>query len=393
MSNDWKSQFPKEKVYYETKSGILYNGNVLEVLRVLPDNSVDCVVTSPPYWGLRFYGNETNTIWGGDPNCNHEWDTETVKVALSLSEKSKLNNGKGANPKQKNLDREHITGFCKKCGAWYGQLGLEPTFELYLEHLWMIFDEVYRILKPTGTCWVNLGDTYFVEKRKQNTGVKQKSLCLIPERFAIGMVDRGWILRNTIIWSKKVVFWDRNTQIGNGMPHPVNDRFNQNKEYVFFFVKSSRYYFRKPKIPYTRPLNRWGGEKISSLDSLWDKLTGQQTGRERVLRPDPEGAGASDTWLINTEPFSARELGIESVDHVAPFPTELPKVCIKAGCPEDGIVMDIFMGSGTTAVVAEKLGRKWIGIELNPNYCEIAKRRIEKTILPLFEVEVKVECE
>ena len=111
------------------------------------------------------------------------------------------------------------------------------------------------------------------------------------------------------------------------------------------------------------------------------------------MRPDPEGAGASDTWLINTEPFSARELGIESVDHVAPFPTELPKVCIKAGCPEDGIVMDIFMGSGTTAVVAEKLGRKWIGIELNPNYCEIAKRRIEKTILPLFEVEVKVECE
>jgi site-specific DNA-methyltransferase (adenine-specific) len=298
-----------------------------------------------------------------------------------------------------NLDGEHITGFCKKCGAWYGQLGLEPDFNLYLQHLWEIFDEVKRVLKPTGTLWVNLGDTYnntptgritktYVSAKGLRSAKKAshvvsrivpiKCLCLIPERFAIGMVERGWILRNSIIWSKKVVLWDYGTQVGNGMPHSAKDRFNQNKEYVYFFVKSRDYCFKKLKIPYTREINRWGGSYFGGSNSLWDKLAGQKTGRKRNLRPDPQGAGAGDVWPINTRPFTAKKLGMEEIDHVAPFPEKLPLNCIEAGCPEDGIVMDIFLGSGTTAVAAEKLGRKWIGIELNPNYCEIAKRRIAK---------------
>jgi hypothetical protein len=116
-------------IYYKNNNGTLYNGNSLEILKLLPSKSVDCIITSQPYWGLRFYGNESNTIWGGDKNCEHEFNNNIININLSMSDKSKLCSGKGANPKQKNLDGEYITAYCKKCGAWYGQLGLEPTIE------------------------------------------------------------------------------------------------------------------------------------------------------------------------------------------------------------------------------------------------------------------------
>ena len=170
----WKDKFPKENIYYETENGILYNSNVLDVLKSLPDESIDCIVTSPPYWGLRFYGNNANTIWGEGKSCNHKFNNEKVNISLSVSDNSKLNNGKGPNPKQQSLDGEYITGYCEKCGAWYGQLGLEPDFNQYLKNLIEIFRECKRVLKSTGTLFVNIADTYY--SRSKGTGGKKSDI-------------------------------------------------------------------------------------------------------------------------------------------------------------------------------------------------------------------------
>lgn len=350
----WKEEFPKENRYFETDLGILYNGNVLDILKQLPNESIDTVITSPPYWGLRFYGEEANTVWGGNPDCKHEW----------------------------------VNGFCEKCGAWYGQLGLEPTFEMYLEHLWQIFDEIWRILKPTGTVWVNLGDTYNGNKKGKTDkkvgeylketqrylvkpvtkNVKQKSLLMIPARFAIGMIDRGWILRNVIIWHKP-----------NAMPESVKDRFTEDFEYIFFFVKQKKYYFKQILEPFNdatlKRINYAFNKSKSDIQSAV-KSTGQRKFAENVKKGKLLGRNKRTVWNIATKPLKEA--------HFAPFPPDIPEICIRAGCPEDGIVLDPFMGSGTTAYVAEQLGRKWIGVEINPEYCEIAKRRLSKVQQKLF---------
>jgi site-specific DNA-methyltransferase (adenine-specific) len=296
--------------YFETEDGTLYNNDVLEVLKQLPDESIDCVITSPPYWALRNYGVE-------------------------------------------------------------GQLGLEPTFQEYLEKLWEIFDEVYRVLKPTGTCWVNLGDTYsgsgkgagyngkskevwrFSKRPKIREGIPSKSLCLIPERFAIGMIERGWILRNEIIWHKP-----------NCMPQSVKDRFTVDFEKIFFFVKQRKYYFEQ-QIENTQAKQiekRMLREQRENYNGKYAHIQPKRT-MKRNKRT---------VWFINTKPFKGA--------HFAVFPPEIPEICIKAGCPKGGIVMDIFMGAGTTADVAEQLNRRWIGIEINEEYCEIAKKRIWEPI-------------
>lgn len=296
---------------------MIIQGDALEQLKKLSDESVDCVVTSPPYWALRDYGVE-------------------------------------------------------------GQLGLEPTFQEYITKLCNIFDEVKRVLKKSGTCWVNMGDTYGSAKSDihnfpgrystthkdhltQTKGVKGYNKCLlqIPSRFAIEMSNRGWILRNEIIWHKP-----------NCMPSSAKDRFTVDFEKVFFFVKSKKYWFETQYEPYTEDLDRWGGEKLKADgESTWDEGTGQDTYRDRNMRPNSNGRNKRCVWRINTKPFKEA--------HFAVYPEKLIEPMIKAGCPEDGVVLDPFFGAGTTAVVAQKLNRKWLGIELNPEYIEIAEERLK----------------
>lgn len=298
---------------------MIIQGDALEQLKKLSDESVDCVVTSPPYWALRDYGVE-------------------------------------------------------------GQLGLEPTFQEYINKLCDIFDEVKRVLKKEGTCWVNMGDTYggtgsgqkdtgkhgytpeamATTKNKPQSKLQGKSLIQIPSRFAIEMTNRGWILRNEIIWYKP-----------NGMPSSAKDRFTVDFEKVFFFVKSKKYWFETQYEPYTEDLDRWGGEKLKADgESTWDEGTGQDTYRDRNMRPNSNGRNKRCVWRINTKPFKEA--------HFAVYPEKLIEPMIKAGCPEDGVVLDPFFGAGTTAVVAQKLNRKWLGIELNPEYIEIAKKRLKQ---------------
>jgi len=303
---------------------MIYQGDCLEVMKGFDDNSVNMILTSPPYWALRDYGVE-------------------------------------------------------------GQLGLEPTFNEYINKLCDMFDECKRVLRDDGTCWVNIGDTYSgsngngykqtienenifkgkagyhdkLRNRIKEYSLPSKSLCLIPHRFAIEMCNRGWILRNTIIWHKN-----------NCMPSSVKDRFTVDFEYLFFFSKKKKYYFEQQFDEYTEPLNRWGGNNLNANgESSWDKGTGQETYRDRNMRPNQSGRNKRCVWNINTKPFKEA--------HFAVFPEELCVTPIKAGCPEGGIVLDPFFGAGTTGLVATKLNREYIGIELNPEYIEIARKRIE----------------
>lgn len=308
---------------------IIHNEDCLSGMKKLPDECIDCCITSPPYWGLRDYGVDS-------------------------------------------------------------QLGTEENFLDFVKTLIEIYSEVFRVLKSTGTCFVNLGDTYggsgcgtsknadvnkYIDNSKQvyvlpnrvseasklRTSKLNKSLLMIPERFALQMIDSGWILRNQIIWHKP-----------NQMPTSVKDRFTVDFEKIFFFTKESKgYYFEQQFEPYTKPMNRWGGEKLTANGSSeWDNGTSQNTYRDRLMRPNPEGKNMRTVWSINTKPSKEK--------HFATYPEKLVERMMKAGCPEGGTVLDPFMGSGTTGLVAKQLGRNYIGYELNREYIEIANRRISK---------------
>jgi DNA modification methylase len=230
----------------------IIQGNAKTVLKTLPAESINCCITSPPYWGLRDYGIEP-VIWDGDKNCKHDFGEYDSK--LLHENRQNLDGGTLDNPKyRKNLHGfgSAKAGFCLKCGAWRGSLGLEPTFELYIKHLCDIFDEVKRVLRKDGTCWVNIGDTYnnnpsnggqsnlgnaealeqVGRMKREQSNIPSKSLCDIPYRFSIEMINRGWIKRNTIIWHKP-----------DCMPSSADDRFTVDFEYLFFFTKNNEAIF------------------------------------------------------------------------------------------------------------------------------------------------------
>lgn len=271
----------------------IVQGDALQILKKMPDESIDCVITSPPYWALRDYGVD-------------------------------------------------------------GQIGLEKTHHAYIENLLSIFDQIKRILKNEGTCWVNIGDTYGA----------QKCLLMIPSTFAIEMMNQGWILRNEIIWHKP-----------NAMPNSVKDRFNTDYEKIFFFVKQKKYYFNQQLEP-AKENSIARGKRGMSESGKWKHGAPGQTGHSMNLpRLNDKNREVSPyrnkrcVWSIATHPFRGA--------HFAVFPEKLIETPIKAGCPEGGIVLDPFCGAGTTGVVAKKQGKNFIGIELNPEYIKIAEKRIK----------------
>lgn len=231
------------------------------------------------------------------------------------------------------------------------EIGLERSYDEYITKLCDIFDEIKRVLRPEGTCWVVLADTYsgsggrqkrakMPNKKSQVFGMSQpavpttdiprRSLCLIPFRFAIEMVRRGWIARNVIVWRKR-----------NTTPESMKNRFTIDYELLFFFSKSERYYFKQQFEPTVDRKTREGGQLLRNRRCVWD---------------------------IPTAGFAG--------NHFAVYPEALVEIPIKAGSPPEGIVLDPFAGTGTTAAVAERLGRRWICIELNQAYVEIAQQRL-----------------
>lgn len=287
----------------------VYCGDAKDVLETFPDKVIDMCLTSPPYWGLRDYGVD-------------------------------------------------------------GQLGLESTFDEYIDRLCGVFDEVKRVLKDGGTCWVNIGDSYASgvnnnDRKKVNDvnntakslpakSLPAKSLVGIPFRFALEMINRGWILRNTIIWHKS-----------NCMPSSVKDRFTVDFEYLFFFSKNKKYYFEQQFEPLKYP-------KAKSKNAT-NKHKGYKNPTYSGFEYDAEnykGRNKRCVWNVNPKPYKGA--------HFAVFPEELIETPIQAGCPLDGVVLDPFMGSGTTAAVAKRLNRNYIGIELNKEYHSLINERLSK---------------
>jgi site-specific DNA-methyltransferase (adenine-specific) len=329
---------------------------------------------------LRRYNTEPQ-VWDGKPGCNHEW-----QAAFPPPTKNAIqgNTETLKNPRLAGGSQSSSSFFCSLCGAWLGELGLEPTFDLYLRHLCDIFDEVRRVLKKEGTCWVNIADTYAGSwggyahtkgnenlswKRRAHdnpflrppSSLKQaarpKSLCLIPFRFAIEMCARGWLLRNTIIWHKP-----------NCMPQSVKDRFTVDFEYVFFFVKSKKYFFR-PQREVLKPSTVDRYRYPSGQDSISaDIYPRKHRQRIKQWKPNLVGRNRRCVWTIGT--VSGRQ-------HRAVFPERLIEPMVEAGCPPGGIVLDPFLGSGTTALVARRLGRRFLGIELNAEFAALSKQRLK----------------
>ena len=325
-------------------------GDNLTILRTWPDERVNCCVTSLPYWGLRDYGVE-------------------------------------------------------------GQLGLEKTPEEYTAKMVEIFREVKRVLKDDGTLWLNLGDSYSLgasgtrdqerwpkqsrnnggrtNMNRLNAGMKPKDLVGIPWMVAFALRADGWYLRQDIIWSKP-----------NPMPESVTDRCTKAHEYIFLMSKSAKYYYDGEAIKepvangttermlrgvsdHHKNVNGAPGQTPHSMNQPRQHktaITPGQSPQGKALKrmsglkdPDYQNRNKRSVWTVTTKPYKGA--------HFATFPQDLILPMILAGCPKGGVVLDPFMGSGTTAYVAREQGRKYIGIELNPKYIELAEKRLEQGVL------------
>ena len=295
-------------------------GNAIEVLKELPDCYVDCCITSPPYLGLRDYG---------------------------------VN----------------------------GQIGLENSIEDYINRLTDIFREVRRVLKNDGTLWLNVGDSY-VSNNSEYSNCKRKDLIGIPWLLAFALRNDGWYLRQDIIWEKP-----------NAMPESVKDRCTKSHEYIFLFSKQSKYYFdyeaiKEPAVGFNnivpagskgtlRPNSRLrkGNSRTFRGGGVYTK--GQSFNNSAEIMRESHGNNENMTGLRNKRSvWTVATQGYKEA-HFATFPEKLIEPCVLAGSKEGGVVLDPFLGSGTTAIVAKKYNRGFIGIELNSEYVEMAERRLE----------------
>jgi DNA modification methylase len=345
-------------------------GDCREVLPTLEARSVQCCVTSPPYWGLRDYG--TAEWEGGSVWCEHSNYRETPR--------STLQGGRAT--------QEQATVFinCPRCGARRidSQLGLESTPEGYITNMVAVFREVWRVLRLDGTLWVNMGDSYgsggqagYQGDGKQYTGggcaswsgstraqatsrtiggiIKPKDLCMMPARLAMALQADGWYLRSEIIWHKP-----------NPMPESVTDRPTKAHEMIYLLVKQERYYYDNDAI--REPGQEYGERKPKASRDGSAMDLGQIWNQFRTYSGTNEaGRNKRTVWTIATQPYAEA--------HFATFPEEIPKLCILAGSRVGDTVLDPFAGSGTVGQVALELGRRAVLIELNPAYVELARSR------------------
>ena len=304
----------------------IFEGDCIESMKLMADKSVNCCVTSPPYFGLRDYGHD-------------------------------------------------------------GQIGLEETPDQFVAKLVDVFREVKRVLKDDGTLWLNLGDSYAggggasghtaetknlgantsnygaVKSGGRKYGLKPKDLIGIPWMVAFALRSDGWYLRQDMIWSKP-----------NPMPESVTDRCTKSHEYIFLLSKSQKYYYDHDAI-----MQEFTSEPKPRKDSTTTRAyqntaakTGTDFADDMRVTYGANGANKRSVWTVTTKPYSEA--------HFATYPPDLIVDCIKAGCPEGGLVLDPFMGAGTTAMVARKLNRNYVGFELNPEYIKIAQNRIHNEL-------------
>jgi len=381
---------------------LYYGQNVLQTLADLPDASVQMAATSPPYWGLRDYGGEP-AVWGGDPSHDHEWQEHRQykdSPVRSGSEKTGFHDAETTK-----TQRWTTSGFCA-CGAWRGHLGLEPTPQMFVDNLVLIFREVRRVLRDDGALFLNLGDSYFgsstsASKHKnlgrdmvedgrwpkdksaggsnpnhKNTAwpaakanpeaywhLKPKDLVGIPWMVAFALRADGWYLRSDIVWAKP-----------SCMPSSVRDRPTKNHEYIFLLTKNARYFYDQDAIrePLAGEPHAPGNKERDGV--LMQERWNQGISTDPSADPDrvwgnPQGRNKRSVWSINPKPYRGA--------HFATWPEELVEVMVKAGSAEGHTVLDPFSGSATTGAVALRLGRHYIGCDLQPDYLDLAEARLQ----------------
>lgn len=352
--------------------------DALTYLQSLPDESVHLIVTSPPYFGLRDYG--TAEWEGGDSACDHAIGRFTTPA----SDKQMSNAGSGV---------AQARAVCPKCGARRidQQMGLEGSPQEYVARLVAVFHEAKRVLRDDGNLYVNLGDSYTGSGRgptehngigSQETrqgfhspqrtdvdGLPPKSLMGIPWRFAIAMQDDGWLLREDIVWQKP-----------NPMPESVTDRCTRSHEYIFHFTKGPKYWYDKEAVaePVVRMWDATNGGNLSPKGLHKANGEYRERGGEYPLPAANGLRNKRSVWTIN--PANFREA------HFATFPEDIPEICIKAACPEGGVVLDMFAGAGTVALVAKRLNRRYLGCDLNAAYVEMARARVDSIPYTLFSL-------
>ena len=350
---------------------ILY-GDCRETLKTVTNSTVQTCVTSPPYYGLRDYG--TATWIGGDSNCNHMRDSKVNPSNCITGHKN--------HDKMAGVGDAIYKTKCPKCGAIRqdSQIGLEQTPEDYIDQLVQVFREVHRVLKDDGTLWVNIGDSYYnyrsgkgqalpkqsVSKTNQDLpqvnpkrgnkldGLKEKDLIGIPWMLAFALRKDGWYLRQDIIWHKP-----------NPMPESVRDRCTKSHEYIFLLSKSRSYYYNHEAIK--EPVKQDWGTRDRSKGKYHNEGTGLQP--HSGLTKSYTTKNKRSVWTVTNKPYKGA--------HFAVFPTDLIEPCILAGSSEGDVVLDPFMGSGTTAMVALKHNRNYIGCELNEDYASLQTDRID----------------
>jgi len=375
----------------------IYQYNIFERWP-LKDKSVQAIITSPPFWSLRKY-DIPDVIIGGDKDCEHKFrNTEAIHDNLRFRGGG-VSTKVGANKNPLIYDRKKQIQKVCKCGAWKGQHGLEPTFQLYIKHICLWAKEAWRVLRDDGIFFLNLGDSYnnssaqIGRQDKSKYGGKTGIHCLrggvpflpskckilIPHRVAIALIDDGWILRNDIVWYKP-----------NAMPESVTDRFSKKFEYIFMFVKQPKYYFNLDAIRERHTTEEYRSRDILSKKwSNWrqkvkdgeygeqKRLTKHELATQRQgsyqdplhIKPyHPKGKNPGDLWNILTQPSPFR--------HYAMWPEALVERMILCSTKSGDIVLDPFVGSGTTVRVAERLNRIGVGFDLG--YEDIQKERLKE---------------
>jgi DNA modification methylase len=420
---------------------LYYGIDVIDGLRLLPDKSVQMIATSPPYWGLRDYGVE-GRVWGGNASCEHTWgnpdridpvppgkrqcrqcgrfsttswidDSNTMAVCSNcgletphegVTTKGSIGVKDTSNTEDWTVKRTRVpyTGSCSKCGAWKGCLGLEPTPEMFVQHLVEVFREARRVLRDDGVLWLNLGDSYASARaghthtahtgvvpasRRGNDsygtpatakskgvrggpldalhiGVKHKDLVGIPWMTAFALRADGWYLRSDIIWNKP-----------NCMPEAVRDRPTKAHEYVFLLTKSPKYFYDQNSTRETCQTEDVGipwREREYGGTGFPGELNGEgsyKRGTSRVpVGNHPAGKNKRTVWTVNPKPYKGA--------HFATWPEDLVEPMIKAGSSLGDTVLDPFSGSGTTGRVALLHGRNYIGLDLNSEYLGLAQARL-----------------
>jgi DNA modification methylase len=366
----------------------IIEGDALAALRCIETESVQCVVTSPPYWALRAYGTPP-VVWGGNPQHGHEWSDARVRHAVGNS-----SNVRGKDEDERRIGRhdkaEHdgnqrlvpAGSFCP-CGAWRGELGQEPTPELFIEHMVSVFREVKRVLKQDGTLWLNIGDSYSGSGKGPSNSLQRPASCLndgqlrngaaptnwipvpegtkpkdlvgIPWMLAFALRADGWYLRSNIRWCKRAP-----------MPESVKDRPTSAVEDIFLLAKSERYFYNEDGAKEPAVSTHPSGNGYSRPDQISRGGRGQAAG-----------------WQLGPEPFPGA--------HFATFPPEIPRRCIAAGTRRGDTVLDPFGGAGTVGLEADRMGRDAVLIEINPEYAELARNRIANDA-PMLGTPVEVQA-